>query len=98
MNERYNTVQQKERTVSKLIRVLAIACLLLPLTGCGDKAGSDLLTIVKWDQEYTNNWAPNVGAALPRLSVKNTVGESQTFENLTGEKGLLIFFIRSTNW
>ena len=49
--------------------------------------------------EYEENWGPDVGSSLPELSVKDTEGEDRSIEDLVGDKqGLLIFFVRTTNW
>ena len=53
---------------------------------------------IDWDPEYTETWAPNVGSTLPGLAVKDGEGTERSFESLSGEKGLLIFFVRSTDW
>lgn len=65
---------------------------------CGNETVQELKALVDWNPEYTKNWAPAIGASLPALSVKGTSGETLDFEDLSGEKGLLIFFVRSTNW
>lgn len=65
---------------------------------CGNETVKELKSLVNWNPEYTKNWAPAIGASLPMLSVKDTSGETPDFEDLSGEKGLLIFFVRSTNW
>ncbi len=65
---------------------------------CGNQDVEDLTSLLDWNPEYTKDWAPSIGASLPTLSVKDTNGESLDFDDLKGENGLLIFFVRSTNW
>ena len=79
-------------------RWLVVACVALLSTACTDEAGNELKTMLDWDPEYTKNWAPSIGTLLPKLAVADTAGEARDFESLTGEKGLVMFFVRSTNW
>ncbi len=78
--------------VRRLLLVAASGILLLPLVACED------MQMVNWDSEYTEQWAPAIGSSLPLLSVQDTDGESKVFADLTGDQGLLIFFVRSTDW
>ncbi len=49
--------------------------------------------------DYQDNWGPEVGSTLPELTVKDTEGKDRTVEDLIGDKqGLLIFFVRTTDW
>jgi len=48
--------------------------------------------------EYQNQWGPEVGSTIPALSVLDTNGESTTFDDLKGENGLALFFVRSADW
>lgn len=49
--------------------------------------------------DYQDNWGPDVGSTLPELTVKDTEGKDKTVEDLIGdEQGLLIFFVRTTDW
>ena len=75
---------------------VALATLLI-LVSCGDVV-ERVADYVQWDPEYTKTWAPQVGSTLPDLTVKDGIGQARTFGTLTGEQGLLIFFVRSTNW
>ena len=76
------------------------------LASCGDDSVSEssaggVLIVDQdqvWDQAYSAQWAPAIGSLLPDLSVKDTSGASKALADLTGEKGLLIFFVRSTDW
>lgn len=50
-------------------------------------------------EENQETWGPDVGSDLPGLAVKDTEGNDRTVDDLRGEsKGLLIFFIKSSDW
>lgn len=50
-------------------------------------------------QEYQDQWGPEIGSEVPTIAVKDTNGETQTIDDLRGEsKGLLFFFMRTSNW
>lgn len=72
--------------------------LIVLLSACGDGKGSAFLNLIDWDPTYTDQWAPAVGTELPELAVKDPEGDLREFSDLTGERGLLVFFVRSTNW
>ena len=86
------------RKLKRFTQSLAIVCATLLTVACDDQSVQELKSLVDWNPEYTKSWAPAIGASLPALSVKDTWGEMRDFDELTGEKGLLIFFVRSTNW
>ena len=48
--------------------------------------------------EYLDDWGPAIGTSLPDLKVQNTKGQDKVLDNLSGENGLLLFVVRSTNW
>ena len=49
--------------------------------------------------EFEENWGPEVGTSLPELAVKDTSGKDRDVKDLTGEKkGLVLFFVRTSNW
>lgn len=50
------------------------------------------------DDTYVSQWGPAVGDQLPDLTVKNSNGESRTFDELKGENGLVLVFVRSSDW
>ncbi|MYD44366.1 MAG: hypothetical protein F4W90_10820 [Gammaproteobacteria bacterium] len=70
-----------------------LTCFVAWSAGCGGEGGE-----VNSGQDYATNWGPAIGAALPTLDVKDIEGAVRTFDDLTGEKGLVIFFVRSSNW
>ncbi|MEX0963181.1 MAG: hypothetical protein WDZ52_03950 [Pseudohongiellaceae bacterium] len=45
-------------------------------------------------------WAPDfpVGATVPEISAQDQDGNIQTFDDLKGEKGLLLMMNRSFDW
>ena len=50
-------------------------------------------------EEYQDTWGPDIGSDVPDLSVKDTEGNDQSIDDLRGEsKGLLIFFVRTSDW
>lgn len=78
--------------------MLAVVGVAVLSASCGDNEIQELKALVDWNPEYTKSWAPAIGASLPALSVRNINGQPRNFGELTGEKGLLLFFVRSTNW
>lgn len=48
--------------------------------------------------DYHEQWGPQVGSPLPLLSADDQQGSNRTFESLAGERGLLLFLIRSADW
>ncbi|MCY4128558.1 MAG: hypothetical protein OXG15_04860 [Gammaproteobacteria bacterium] len=84
--------------MKRFTQLLAIVFVTLLTAACENQSVQELKSLVDWNPEYTKNWAPSIGASLPALSVKDTNGNTLDFNDLKGEKGLLIFFVRSTNW
>lgn len=49
--------------------------------------------------DFQDEWGPEVGSELPELTVKDTEGKDRTLEDLTGDnKGIVLFFVRTSNW
>lgn len=48
--------------------------------------------------DYADAWGPAVGTALPVLDAADQSGKPRNLENLTGERGLLLFLSRSADW
>ncbi len=46
------------------------------------------------------NWAPSIeiGSALPAFSAQDQNGQVRAFDDLKGEKGLVLVFSRSFDW
>jgi len=58
-----------------------------------------LITGAVLGEESQETWGPDIGSDLPDLAVKDTEGNDRTVDDLRGEsKGLLIFFIKSSDW
>lgn len=58
-----------------------------------------LLTGAVFSEDYQDTWGPDIGSMLPDLTVKDTDGKDRSIDDLRGEsKGLLIFFVRTSNW
>lgn len=47
---------------------------------------------------YQDDWGPPAGAALPALAATDQDGAEQRLASLAGERGLLLFFVRSADW
>ena len=48
--------------------------------------------------EYQDAWGPPVGAKMPPLSALDQHGERRDLASLSGERGLLLFAVRSADW
>lgn len=48
--------------------------------------------------EYADAWGPPVGTALPAIAALDQHNAERTLANLSGEKGLLLFAVRSADW
>ena len=47
---------------------------------------------------YQDDWGPPVGATLPLVAAADQTGTQRDLASLAGERGLLLFFVRSANW
>ena len=47
---------------------------------------------------YGSTAGPEAGAAIPSFEAVDQTGETRSFEDLTGENGLLLLFFRSADW
>ena len=47
---------------------------------------------------YQDNWGPPVGTTLPAFAVADQTSAQRDLAGLAGERGLLLFFVRSANW
>lgn len=90
--------REKGEELKRPLQTLVVVCVALLTVACERESVQEMKALVDWNPEYTKKWAPSIGATLPALSVKDTSGKAMEFGDLTGEKGLLIFFVRSTNW
>ncbi|MEM6708009.1 MAG: peroxiredoxin family protein [Pseudomonadota bacterium] len=50
------------------------------------------------DDDYAASWGPAVGATLPVLQAVDQDGAVRTLDTLSGDRGLLLFLIRSADW
>jgi hypothetical protein len=48
--------------------------------------------------EYSDDWGPEAGSALPVLEAPDQNGQIRTLDNLSGNQGLLLFLNRSADW
>jgi hypothetical protein len=51
-----------------------------------------------WGSEYSDAWGPELGSTLPVLEAPDQTGTVRTLDDLTGERGLLLFLARSADW
>lgn len=54
--------------------------------------------VIAEDDSYASQWGPAIGTQLPDLEVKNPEGESRNFDQLKGSNGLVLVFVRSSDW
>ena len=47
---------------------------------------------------YGSTAGPEAGSAIPSFEAVDQAGETRSFEDLTGENGLLLLFFRSADW
>ena len=48
--------------------------------------------------DYSDSWGPATGQPFPALSAPDQSGVTQSVETLGGQRGLLLFMNRSTDW
>ena len=48
--------------------------------------------------DYADGWGPAVGDRAPALDALDSSGGSVVLEALAGEKGLVLLFVRSSDW
>ena len=48
--------------------------------------------------DYSESWGLRTGSPIPKLEFTDQYGVPRDFPNLVGERGLLIFFARSSDW
>ena len=57
-----------------------------------------LVATLAMASEYIDSWGPSTGTQIPDGAFTSHLGETRTFADLMGEKGVLILFNRSANW
>ena len=75
----------RRRTLSSLKRAL------LPLLWVACVADS-------YAADYAAEWGPPLGSGIPLLQASDQDGNPRELSNLSGERGLLLFFSRSADW
>ena len=48
--------------------------------------------------DYTRQWGPTIGSAMPLLHAADQAGVNRTLTDLSGDQGLLLFMNRSADW
>ena len=48
--------------------------------------------------EYADGWSLPVGALAPAIAVQDPSGAQRSLDSLAGERGLLLFLVRSADW
>lgn len=48
--------------------------------------------------EYADAWGPAVGTAMPAIAALDQHNAERDLGNLSGERGLLLFAVRSADW
>ena len=48
--------------------------------------------------EYQDAWGPAVGTPMPAIAALDQSGELQDLAGLGGERGTLLFVVRSADW
>jgi hypothetical protein len=80
---------------------LAITALLLSalvLCAGGFAHGSETAGDDSAKRAYADVWGPALGAALPRFQAPDQDGRMRSLDDLAGDRGLLLFLIRSADW
>lgn len=59
-----------------------------------------LLTVAQFSSAQDFIWAPDfpVGSSIPDISAQDQNGDLKTFDDLVGERGLLLMLSRSFDW
>ena len=72
-------------------RCLAAAALLAgAFIGATDRVATEV--------QYQDAWGPPVGSALPSIAARDQADEPHDLASLSGERGLLLFAVRSADW
>ena len=48
--------------------------------------------------DYSNGWSLPVGAPAPAIAATDQSGAVRSLDSLAGERGLLLFLVRSADW
>lgn len=70
---------------------LGVAFLLLGFSGVNAQAQDG-------QAGYAADWGPQIGASIPLLLARDQDGAPRNLENLAGERGVVLFLVRSADW
>ena len=48
--------------------------------------------------EYSDGWSLPVGSSAPAIAALDQGGAERSLDSLAGERGLLLFLVRSADW
>ena len=48
--------------------------------------------------EYSDTWSLPVGTPVPAITATDQSGAERSLDSLAGERGLLLFLVRSADW
>lgn len=65
---------------------------------CGALAAAVLAGGAVAASDYAAAWGPPVGTALPEIAALDQHNAERNLSNLSGERGLLLFAVRSADW
>ena len=68
-----------------------LLCALVALAAAGWAAG--LLA-----DEYSDGWSLPLGTRAPAIAARDQSGAERGLDSLAGERGLLLFLVRSADW
>ena len=68
-----------------------LLCALVALAAAGWAAG--LLA-----DEYSDGWSLPLGTPAPAIAAPDQSGAERSLDSLAGERGLLLFLVRSADW
>ena len=83
------------RTLDEMLdgsdRMKRLLCALVALAAAGWAAG--LLA-----EEYSDGWSLPLGTQAPAIAAPDQSGAERSLDSLAGERGLLLFLVRSADW
>ena len=56
------------------------------------------MIVAESEDSYAAQWGPSLNTEIPTLTVLDVEGNAKTVSDLAGEQGLVIFFVRSSDW
>jgi hypothetical protein len=79
-----------------LATVVAVASPAPAQTSSGEVAAGE--SVAPPAQRFVDLWGPAVGSELPVLDAVDHSGERRRLADLAGQRGLLLFLVRSADW